>query len=50
MNHIYKLHGALEFIVSNRDKIFVSIIWQELFKQLGTKVHLSTAYHPQMDG
>lgn len=24
--------------------------WQALFKHLGVKLHLSTAYHPQTDG
>ncbi|KAA3468824.1 reverse transcriptase [Gossypium australe] len=38
---IYKLHGAPESIVSDRDK--------DLFKYLRTQLHLSTAYHPQVD-
>ncbi|KAA3481085.1 reverse transcriptase [Gossypium australe] len=47
MTQIYKLYGIPESIISDRDKVFVSNFWQELFKQLGTKLHMSTAYHPQ---
>lgn len=50
LQHIYKLHSTLESIVSDRDKIFVSHFWQELFKHLGTQLNLLTAYHLQTDG
>lgn len=46
LEHVYKLHGAPATNVSDRDKLFISQFWQELFKCLGTKLHLSTAYHP----
>lgn len=47
---IYKLHGLPVNIVSDRDKVFTSLFWGELFKLLGTKLSLSSAYHPQSDG
>ena len=50
MDNIYKLHGLPKVIVSDRDKVFLSLFWKELFKMLHISLHLSTAYHPQSDG
>ncbi|GJY84188.1 ty3-gypsy retrotransposon protein [Tanacetum coccineum] len=50
MDHIYKLHGSPNTIVSDRDKVFLSLFWKELFKVLHVSLHYSTAYHPQSDG
>lgn len=50
IDHIYSIHGLPQTIVTDRDKIFVSLFWQTLFKQLGVKLCLSSAYHPQSDG
>lgn len=36
MDHIYKLHGMPVAMVSDRDKVFTSHLWQELFKLSGT--------------
>lgn len=50
MFHIYKLHGLPQTIVSDRDKIFTNQLWEQLFLRAGTKLHYSSAYHPQSDG
>lgn len=50
MDNIFKLHGLPQVIVSDRDRIFTSNLWQELFKLSDTELRMSTAYHPQTDG
>lgn len=50
LNVIVKLHGVPVSIVSDRDPKFTSTFWQAFQRALGTKVRLSTAYHPQTDG
>lgn len=50
LDTIYKLHGPPISIISNRDKVFTSSFWKELFRLIGTQLALSSAYHPQTDG
>ncbi|KAK2401008.1 hypothetical protein QL285_050644 [Trifolium repens] len=47
---IVRLHGILSSIVSDRDPKFISHFWRTLHEALGTKLRLSSAYHPQTDG
>lgn len=50
MDNVYKLHGLPLAIVSDRDPVFTSTLWQELFRLAGVQLRLSSAYHPQTDG
>ena len=46
MKEVFKLHSMLKSIVSDRDAIFTAHFFQELFKLQGTKLAMSSAYHP----
>jgi transposase InsO family protein len=48
--NIFKLHGPPASIITDRDRIFTSQLWQEVFKAMQVKLKLSTAYHPHTDG
>ncbi|GKE39796.1 putative reverse transcriptase domain-containing protein [Tanacetum coccineum] len=50
INEIVARHGVLVSIISDRDNYFTSRFWQSLQKALGTRLDLSTAYHPKIDG
>ncbi|XP_016168602.1 uncharacterized protein LOC107611160 [Arachis ipaensis] len=50
IQEIIRLHGIPSSIVSDRDPMFTSRSWGALQKAFGTRLHLSTAYHPQTDG
>ena len=47
---IFRHHGLPESIVSDRDSRFTSNFWRALFNRVGTKLDMSSAYHPQTDG
>jgi hypothetical protein len=47
---VYRLHGMQEAIISDRDPKFTSGFWRALHRKVGTKLKMSTAAHPQMDG
>jgi hypothetical protein len=49
-NSVYKLHGLPDAIVTDRDKIFTTSLWKELFRLSDTQLLMSISYHPQTDG
>jgi hypothetical protein len=46
---VWKHHGTPQAVVSDRGPQFVAAFMQELYRHLGIKLALSTAYHPQTD-
>nr|KYP48891.1 Transposon Ty3-I Gag-Pol polyprotein [Cajanus cajan] len=50
VREIVRLHGVSSSIISDRDPRFTSRFWQSLHQALGTKLKLSSTYHPQTDG
>nr|KYP60651.1 Transposon Ty3-I Gag-Pol polyprotein [Cajanus cajan] len=50
VREIVRLHGVPSSIISDRDLRFTSRFWQSLYQALGTKLRLSSTYHPQTDG
>jgi len=49
-DHIWKLHGLPESIISDRGVQFAVGMMKKLNNLLGIQTKLSTAYHPQTDG
>jgi hypothetical protein len=47
---VVRLHGVPQSIVSDHDPVFTSAFWRELMALTGTKLFMSSAFHPQTDG
>ncbi|GJV91022.1 reverse transcriptase domain-containing protein [Tanacetum coccineum] len=50
IDEIVMRHGVPMSIISDRDGRFTSRCWQTVQKALGTRLDMSTTYHPQTDG
>ncbi|GKE52559.1 putative reverse transcriptase domain-containing protein, partial [Tanacetum coccineum] len=49
-DEIFACHAVPMSIILDRDAWFTSHLWQTFQKALGTRLDMSTAYHPQTDG
>ncbi|GJP58293.1 hypothetical protein CLOP_g22999 [Closterium sp. NIES-67] len=47
---VVRLHRIPSAIISDRDTKFTSNFWRNLWEQFGTRLHFSSAYHPEIDG
>ena len=50
IREIVWLHGVPVSIVSDRDPRFTAHFWRSFQKAMGTRLTMSTAFHPQTDG
>src|ERR1041385_2934545 len=50
IDHIWRLHGLPDTIISDRGPQFASDFWNYLCRYLGIERKLSTAFQPQTDG
>ncbi|KAJ9556692.1 hypothetical protein OSB04_011306 [Centaurea solstitialis] len=50
MDLITKLPKTLRSLMRSGDVRFTSRFWERFHSELGTRLHFSTAYHPQTDG
>ncbi|CAI7834527.1 unnamed protein product, partial [Closterium sp. NIES-53] len=49
-HYVISQHGIPTTLISDRDPKFTSKFWKELMSLMGTKLAMSSAYHPQTDG
>ena len=49
-DNMWRLHGLLESVVSDREPQFVAELMKELNRMLGIETRLSTVFYPQIDG
>ena len=49
VREIIRLHGDPVSIVSNRDPRFTAHFWKSFQRAMGTRLMMSTTFHPQTD-
>ena len=50
IKHVFVYFGMPYSFVSDRDARFTSEFWRTLFELIDTKLHFSSAFHPETDG
>jgi len=46
---VWRLHGLLKRVVSDRDTVYMSSFWNEVRRLLDVELDKSSAYHAQTD-
>lgn len=49
-DQVYRLHSMPSKIILDKDPVFTSLFWQELFRLSDTILNMSSARHPETDG
>ena len=50
IDNVFKHHGLPRTIISDRDPRFTAGLWRAVFAAWGTRLAMSSSYHPQSDG
>ena len=50
VQHVVRVHGLPDTLVSDRDPVFTSHFWRRLLELCGVRANRSFAFHPQTDG
>ena len=50
VQHVVRVHGLPDTLVSDRDPVFTSHFWRRLLELCGVRANRSSAFHPQTDG
>ena len=50
IDHVFKLHGLPQDVVSDRGPQFTARFWRSFCNQLGASVSLSSGFHPETNG
>jgi len=50
LHYVWKLHGLLKHVISDRGPQFIALFTKELYRLLGIQIFSSTAWHPQTNG
>lgn len=47
---VIRLHGIPMSIISDRDPLFLTLFWKEIFSMQGTQLRMGTTYYSETDG
>ena len=50
VQHVVRVHGLPETLVSDRDPVITSHFWRRLLELCRIRANRSSAFHPQTDG